>query len=211
MRSGARWRDGARCDGIQYQPFRAPARAPYGGHGLKLFSLSGRFVRVCKTVAKLLAAHSSWTLEMRCLQNSTGSSDELSSFFIRYATHATISARNRESGFPSRRRRAHHFLTSDGSTDNMTVANVYQVIRMEKNGRRERIPAKKEVCAQSIKSLFRGLYLGSMQQKGVFSAAFRMRQESFLKSALEVRLPFRPPPPESSSPSESGRRYIWSS
>lgn len=129
-------RYGARCDGIQYQPFRArPARGSStvrGSYGLKLFSLSGRFVRVCKTVAKLLAAHSSWTLEMRCLQNSTGSNDELSSFFIRYATHATISARNRESGFPTRRRRAHHFLTSDGSADNMTMANVYQVIRMEK-------------------------------------------------------------------------------
>lgn len=75
--------------------------------GLKLFSLSGRFVRVCKTVAKLLAAHSSWTLEMHRPQNSTGSNVELASFFIRYAARATIPARNRESGFPSRCRATH--------------------------------------------------------------------------------------------------------
>lgn len=165
---------------------------------------------MCKTVAKLLAAHSSSTLEMRCLQNSTGSSDEFSSFFIRYATHATIPARNRESGFPRRRRRAHHFLTSDGSTDNVTVANVYQVIRMEKNERRENPPPpKKEVCAQSIKSLFRGLYLGPMQQKGVFSTAFRMRQESFLKSALEVRLSFPTHSPSSVSLTERERTALY--
>lgn len=120
-------------------PRRGP---PYGGHGLKLFSLSGRFVRVCKTVAKLLAAHSSWILEMRCLLNSMGSSDELFSFFIRYATHATISAKNRESGFPSRPRRAHHFLT-DKPADNITVANICQAIRMEK--RNERIPPQKSM------------------------------------------------------------------
>lgn len=117
---------------------------PYGGHGLKLFSLSERFVRVCKTVAKLLAAHSSWSSrDALVCRIPRDPSDELSSFFIRYATHATIPARNRESGLPSRRRRARHFLTPDGSTDNITVANVDQVIRMGKKREMREFPLKK--------------------------------------------------------------------
>jgi len=128
---------------------------------------------------------------MRCLQNSTGSSDEFSSFFIRYAMHATIPARNRESGFPSRHRRTHHFLTSYGSADNMTVTNVRQVIRMGKKTRDERISQKKKYAHNQSNRFFRGLYLGSMQQKGIFSTVLEWGKKVSLNRPFASRyLPF---------------------
>lgn len=98
-----------RYGGTQYESFRAPTESPVYGLGLKLFSLSGRFVRVCKTVAKLLAGLilPGYSRDAPSAEFHDGSNDELSSFFIRYAARATIPARNRESGFPSRRRVAH--------------------------------------------------------------------------------------------------------
>lgn len=85
-------RYGARCDGNNTNRLGPRPGPPYGGHGLKLFSLSGRFVRVCKTVAKLLAAHSSWSSrDALVCKNSTGSERRALFFLhsIRYARNDT--------------------------------------------------------------------------------------------------------------------------
>lgn len=103
--------------------------------------------------------------------------------------HATISARNRESGFPSRPRRAHHFLT-DGPADNITVANICQVIRMEIKNERI-LPPKKYAYNQSNR--FFVVFISARCNKRVYSRPFRMKQESFLKSAFRLPIPTHSP------------------
>lgn len=145
------------------------------GHGLKLFSLFGRFVRVCKTVAKLLAgSFFSDSTEIHCprriLQYQTTCS--LLSL-IRYAVHATIPARNRESGFPSRPPPRKSLSCVDRLADNADGGEVSgQVIRMEQND--AGIPRGKKDARNQSNRFFFALFIRTRRNK---ETAFPTRSE----------------------------------